>query len=464
VCGSVDFFVSTTAYNEGMRVPLSNAWTRRVRVAAVFLAAYVLDGMLGGPLLFQSWLFDLLSQLPPGMMDPLVSGYELTLRFATLVVILSVVGRALGIRKGSWAMAARSMPTLVHKILHLVPGVLWFVFAGGLGSLRLMLEGNEPRWAAGLGAGVLLGAIGMTALTRFAIKRATSAVHETPTSVEAVNPAETVFSAVAVTWTTRVAVAAMALLPVAFLTALLNVRIGDVGLAAALATYIATALGSVALLRRVSRIKVGIDGVYVMGSGPATFYAWSSVDQVRADGVDVMLRRRGKVVLRLQLHGADQTRSGALAVRFADAMAAAELARDDPSHVHAAHAVSAAAVGNDRFLASTHGATDYRQAAVPRDQLWEVVEGAAAEPSARVLAAEALATSALDADDRARLRIAAEHCAEPRVRIALEDLLDEDDAPAEAHERDLQACRRKTLERPRGAGWFSPRPSEAKEG
>ena len=418
-----------------MRWPLSDAWTRRARLAAVFLAAYVFDAMLGKSLdpmnssswLQQRWLWELLGRLPPGMMNPLVSAFRLSLHFASAVVVLSVVGRALGARKGSWAMAARWMPTLIHKVLHWVPGVLWFVFGGGLWALHKILAGNELSWAYGLGAGVLLGALGMTALTRFAIKRATSAVHLPQAPDTAVDPAETVFSAVAVTWTTRAAVGGIALLPVAIMALLMNVRVEGVALGAVLAAYVATAFGSVAALRSVSRIKVGIDGVYVMGSGPATFHAWSNVDDVSADVENIVLRRRGQVVLRLQLDGADQSRSRALVARFAEAMAAAERARNDPSHLHAAHAVSAAAAGNDRFLASTHGATDYRQAAVPRDQLWEVVEGAAADPSARVLAAEALSTTTLDADDRARLRIAAEHCAEPRVRVALEQLLDDED-------------------------------------
>jgi hypothetical protein len=415
---------------------LREVWAPRVRLAAVFLVAYGVSAILRGP--WSPWLQELLGLLPAGMWYPLFFAYQMTLYASTLMVVLSVVGRALGARKGSWAMAARWMPRLVHKVLHWVPALWWLVFTHSFSGVRRILPeiltGHAQAWVYGQEAGIFLSALGMAALARFAIKRATAAVHEAPTSSEPVDPKETVFTAVAVTWATRAAVGAVAVLPIAFVTAMIQLKLGQTGVAVGIGAYVATAFGSVVLLRRVSRIKVGIDGVYVMGSGPATFFAWSNVDEVRAEGVDIVLRRRGKVVLRLQLHGADQTRSDALVVRFAEAMAAAERTQNDASHLHAAHAVSAAAEGNDRFLASTHGATDYRQAAVPRDQLWEVVEGAAAEPSARVLAAEALATSALDADDRARLRIAAEHCAEPRVRIALEELLDEDDAPAEARE------------------------------
>jgi hypothetical protein len=107
-------------------------------------------------------------------------------------------------------------------------------------------------------------------------------------------------------------------------------------------------------------------------------------------------------------------------------MDAAERTKNDAAHVHAMHAVSAKEAGDDRFLAASRGASHYRQAAVPREQLWDVVEGAAADPSERVLAAEALKTGELDVDERKRLRVAAEHCAEPKVRIALEQLLDDE--------------------------------------
>ncbi len=80
-----------------------------------------------------------------------------------------------------------------------------------------------------------------------------------------------------------------------------------------------------------------------------------------------------------------------------------------------------------RSGARPRGATDYRQPAVSREQLWELVEGEATDQQARVAAAEALASAAAH-DDRARLRIAAAHVADPKIRVALEDLADEDAA------------------------------------
>jgi hypothetical protein len=71
----------------------------------------------------------------------------------------------------------------------------------------------------------------------------------------------------------------------------------------------------------------------------------------------------------------------------------------------------------------------YREAALSREQLWRLVEGPITDAATRTAAAEALA-SALDRADRVRLRLAASHCTDPRVRIALGLLAREDDAQA----------------------------------
>ena len=65
-----------------------------------------------------------------------------------------------------------------------------------------------------------------------------------------------------------------------------------------------------------------------------------------------------------------------------------------------------------------HGATPYRHAALTREQLWALVEGPTTDRAARTAAATVLAETMDDAD-RARMRLAAVHCAEPRLRIAI---------------------------------------------
>jgi hypothetical protein len=69
---------------------------------------------------------------------------------------------------------------------------------------------------------------------------------------------------------------------------------------------------------------------------------------------------------------------------------------------------------------------DYREAAVTSEHLWPVLENAAVDSPARAAAAVALRDH-LDEEGRARLRVAAEACASPNVRVALEAVLGEDE-------------------------------------
>lgn len=66
-----------------------------------------------------------------------------------------------------------------------------------------------------------------------------------------------------------------------------------------------------------------------------------------------------------------------------------------------------------------------------REQLWQLIEGPTTDPATRTAAAEALGGT-LDDSDRARLRVAASHCTDPRVRIALGLLAREEEGAAQA--------------------------------
>ena len=59
----------------------------------------------------------------------------------------------------------------------------------------------------------------------------------------------------------------------------------------------------------------------------------------------------------------------------------------------------------------------YRETRLDEDRLWRVLDDAAAPPATR--AGAALAISVLDQPARLRLRVAAEACAEPKLRVAL---------------------------------------------
>jgi hypothetical protein len=80
----------------------------------------------------------------------------------------------------------------------------------------------------------------------------------------------------------------------------------------------------------------------------------------------------------------------------------------------------------------------YRAAALPPEELWRVLEDPAAETSARAGAAMALRES-LDAEGRARLRVAGAASASPRVRVALDAIASSDADDAELRAA-LEAC------------------------
>jgi hypothetical protein len=132
--------------------------------------------------------------------------------------------------------------------------------------------------------------------------------------------------------------------------------------------------------------------------------------------------------LRLQLHGEDAARRDAVLARMNGAIAHAKQ-RDATTDC----------ASREELARAVHGAGDYRAPAISREKLWAVVEGPTSAADVRCATAEALATSG-DEDARARLRVAAAHCADPRVRVALQEIaepdeLDEADSPVDAARR-----------------------------
>ncbi len=221
------------------------------------------------------------------------------------------------------------------------------------------------------------------------------------------------FDAVAVTAETRVAVGGMAALAPSMAIAMLalDTQVAPV----ALTVYAAGALAAIEAFRRASRVDIGVDGVHVTGTSRSRFFAYKDVESVRSRGTDIELFRGKRAILRLQLHGKDAAHRDAIVARIAEA-------------IEAAKARETAAVGEivgsatDAELARlAEGATGYRTQSVTREQLWSVVEGSEHGAEARTAAARALATTGT-VDERGRLRIAAERSAEPRVRVALEEM------------------------------------------
>lgn len=80
----------------------------------------------------------------------------------------------------------------------------------------------------------------------------------------------------------------------------------------------------------------------------------------------------------------------------------------------------------------------YRAAPVEREALLRVVEDVTARPTERAAAAVALAAQT-DPETRAKIRVASETVAEPKLRVALERVLDDDEAALEAAVEELAA-------------------------
>lgn len=226
---------------------------------------------------------------------------------------------------------------------------------------------------------------------------------------------EIYFSAVAVTREARGLVAGFAVATLGVMAALVALPVttlAENGLPF-LAVYGALAASAAAAYHRASRIAVGTDGVFVTGTSRRRFFAYRDLEAAEiASSGEIVLRAGGRVKLRLQLIGGDAPRMEAIVARMA---AGIERAR------------AQGADGAQRFMETAtakslakaaHGRGDYRERAVSREDLLTIVESPATTAEGRAAAAAALERAA-NATEHARLRIAAERCAEPEARAML---------------------------------------------
>jgi hypothetical protein len=237
-----------------------------------------------------------------------------------------------------------------------------------------------------------------------------------------ISPDEIVFDAVAVTPRTLAMVVAFTAITLAVPTFIATRPIlqlfNDRSIFYFVAAYIAFAVGGAYAFRRASRVSVGIDGVHVRGTARERFYAYRDVDSVRARGGDIELVRKGRAVVRLQLHGEDAVRRDAVLARITEHLASVK----EGKGAAAAQLVSTSSKGDLARVAQ--GAGDYRMATLTREQLWALVEGPEVDHAARKAAAEALVASN-DPREKDRLRVAADLCAQPNVRVALQEIAGE---------------------------------------
>ncbi len=298
------------------------------------------------------------------------------------------------------------------------------VVATQLGVLTAMQRFHQPwEWRIHLDATVLLmmvaGALAQGALLRSVWNALLAPTLEESLSTVEIEPHEIRFDAVAVTRETKAAVGGLAVATLAMVAWLCALPIASLfqnrHVFWAIGAYVLTAAVGAVAFRTASRIAVGLDGIHVGGTSRARFFAYRDMDDVRLHQGDLELVRGDRVLLRLQLHGEDAGRRDAIVGRIRSGIArVADVARDG-----AANFVRAASTQS--VARSTRGGTDYRMPAVSREALWALVEGAGVDATARQAAAEVITLGAAH-DDRERLRVAAGKVADPRVRIALEEL------------------------------------------
>jgi hypothetical protein len=327
-----------------------------------------------------------------------------------------------------------------RKWLAFAPAILWTTFLALSRAAQWSHFANAVEGVTSFIPGLVAAFVGFYALSRAGLRAVTApTVAKDDASGESmtIRDDEITFSAVAVTPETKGAVVAVALAP-QIVTVLVSTLKMAPSVGWLVLAYVAVIAAAIAAFSRASRVAVGIDGVHVRGTSRQRFFAYRDLDGARVRGSDLELLRGERVLLRLQLHGADAARADAVLSRIQASIArvAERRGRAEEGLVESATA--------EQIARAVAGAVDFRQPTVSREALWEIVEGPTVDAAAREAAAKALVKTAVG-EDRARLRVAAARCADPRVRVALERI-DAGDEPEEVAE--AAVARRAVLGRP----------------
>jgi len=201
------------------------------------------------------------------------------------------------------------------------------------------------------------------------------------------------------------------------------------------------ALAIVALAWATLGVTIGADGVRIARAwGGARFISYGQIRAIEASGTDVRIDLANGAIVRVCFghtagfrwagSGALEDQARTLVARVRERIEARASA--DPSEVAATLARSGRSTKDwvADITRTTDGAASFRVPAVPAEVLLAVVENETAAPDARAGAAVALRCASADPASRERIGIAAEACAEPRLRVALESVargaLDED--------------------------------------
>jgi hypothetical protein len=168
-------------------------------------------------------------------------------------------------------------------------------------------------------------------------------------------------------------------------------------------------------------VHVGTDGLLIATRLAPRFVPWSEVVTVEPDGLGIRVRRahddiRVPLTQRRRGNDYDLAAQGALLTRALESLAAYRSGEQPDVATRVARAGRPHAEWV-RALFDREGT--FRTAPILDEHLWSVVESPVADITARAGAAAVLARGAGE-DERSRLRVAAEACTAPRLRVLLE--------------------------------------------
>jgi hypothetical protein len=172
-------------------------------------------------------------------------------------------------------------------------------------------------------------------------------------------------------------------------------------------------------------LTLGNDGIYLEERSSNRFIPFADLVRVTRGASGLTLRARGAPLLVLHAARPEGDQGlGDLVDRIEEArVAAGGLPADAPLAFERGHRSIPEWMSELRGLLKRDG---YRESSVDPPRLWAMVESPALEPSHRAAAAVALRDH-LGTEGKARLRVAAEACASPKVRVALEAAAEDDD-------------------------------------
>jgi hypothetical protein len=215
------------------------------------------------------------------------------------------------------------------------------------------------------------------------------------------------------------------LLSVAIATVFATVLVTHHAASSLLLVLVPPLLALGALLRSQTRVTVGVDGLLVSRLGAKQFVPYADVEALTPEKNDLVISIRGRRPLRLgfglrSVIGEEFSRD-ALIQRVSEARAARA-----PSDQVGEATVAALLARGERAprewldgIRALARDPSYRKAELSAEHLWRIVEDPGTEATSRAGAAAALVPS-LDEAGRGRLRVAAEACASPRLRVALQ--------------------------------------------